>query len=124
MAQTVTRTQGMYHVAIIGEFLGAQRPARARAASTILTACRALGILTNNRSHSLGANASRLLRALVPESIEGLGFRLIGAGTFCQSAYLLAELPLGEFYQQRLAVPWSTFRLRVKAHLEEETAIL
>lgn len=56
--------------------------------------------------YSLGANASRLLRALAPNALETLGFQPDRYQVrFSQSAYLLAELPLGEFYQQRYGSP-------------------
>lgn len=113
----------MYHVAIIGESLGAQVAALACAASGFHDIDRLQGSEHPNEQpqvYSLGANASRLLRALVPESIEELGFQPDRRQVrFAKSAYLLAELPLGEFYQQRYGSPLLNFSApALKAHLE------
>ena len=101
----------MYRVAIIGENLGAQMAA---------LACRASGFESINRFHSsdqfdhpnnthaassiysFGANSSRLLRALAPSVIDTIGFAPDRYQIrFGKSAYLLSELPLGDFYYQR-----------------------
>lgn len=114
----------MYHVAIIGESLAAQVAALACAASGFHDIDRLQGSQRPNEQpqvYSLGANASRLLRALVPESIEGLGFQPDRRQVrFAKSAYLLAELPLGEFYQQRYGSPLVNFSApAITAYLEE-----
>ena len=114
----------MYHVAIIGESLAAQVAALACAASGFHDIDRLQGSRHLNEQpqvYSLGANASRLLRALVPESIEGLGFQPDRRQVrFAKSAYLLAELPLGEFYQQRYGSPLVNFSApALTAYLEE-----
>ena len=114
----------MYHVAIIGESLGAQVAALACAASGFHDIDRLQGSehpKEQPQVYSLGANASRLLRALVPESIEELGFQPDRRQVrFAKSAYLLAELPLGEFYQQRYGSPLVNFSApALTAYLEE-----
>ncbi len=115
----------MYHVAIIGESLAAQVAALACAASGFHDIDRLQGSQHPNEEpqvYSLGANASRLLRALVPESIDGLGFQPDRRQVrFAKSAYLLAELPLGEFYQQRYGSPLVNFSApALTAYLEEQ----
>ena len=86
----------MYHVAIIGESLAAQVAALACSASGFHDIDRLQDSQNPNEQpqvYSLGANASRLLRALVPESIEALGFQPDRRQVrFAKNAYLLAEL--------------------------------
>ena len=99
----------MYRVAIIGESLAAQVAALASSASGFEEINRFRSANTEQYSphvYSLGANASRLLRALAPEAIDRLGFIPDRYQVrFAKSAYLLAELPIGEFYQQRYGSP-------------------
>ena len=67
----------MYPVAIIGQTAGAQLAALACSASGFnqLSRFRGAGALSNSPPvHSLGANASRLLRALAPTVVENIGF--------------------------------------------------
>lgn len=99
----------MYPVAIIGDTL---------AARLAELACRASGFDDVKRYkdeadpiqppevYSLGANASRLLKALGPQTIENIAFYPDRFQVrFAKSAYLLAELPLGDFYHQRYGGP-------------------
>ena len=118
----------MYRVAIIGQSLSAQIAA---------LACKASGFQDISRFyveqnhdpqqaiHSLGANASRVLRALAPKALEHAGFQPDRYQIrFAKSAYLLAELPLGEFYQQRYGAPLVNFAVHtLAAHLEEQLSI-
>ena len=106
----------MYPVAIIGESLAAQVAALACGAGGFHEITRYAGP-AESRSRSpilsLGANASRLLRALAPDTIDALGYRPDRQQVrFAKSAYLLAELPLGEFYEQRYAAPLVNFSTR------------
>ncbi len=106
----------MYPVAIIGESLAAQIAALACGATGFHELTRYAGPAASGyRSPilSLGANASRLLRALAPDTIDALGFRPDRQQVrFAKSAYLLAELPLGEFYEQRYGAPLVNFSAR------------
>ncbi len=99
----------LYSVAIIGNNLAAQLAA---------LACHASGFDDVKRYrdahdpepqpavYSLGANASRLLRALAPHPLEDIAFFPDRFQVrFAKSAYLLAELPLGDFYHQRYGSP-------------------
>ncbi len=99
----------MYPVAIIGDTLAARLAA---------LACHASGFDDVKRYqsdedlpqppevYSLGANASRLLNALAPQTIENIAFCPDRFQIrFAKSAYLLAELPLGDFYRQRYGGP-------------------
>ncbi len=99
----------MYPVAIIGQTAGAQLAALACSASGFnqLSRFRGAGALSNSPPvHSLGANASRLLRALAPTVVKNIGFAPDRFQIrFAKSAYLLAELPLGDFYHQRYGSP-------------------
>ena len=115
----------MYRVAIIGQSLGAQVAALACKASGFQDIGRFYGEQTHDllpTIHSLGANASRLLRALAPEALEQAGFQPDRYQVrFAKSAYLLAELPLGEFYQQRYGAPLINFAApALAAYLEEQ----
>ena len=52
-------------------------------------------------------------RALAPDTIDALGFRPDRQQVrFAKSAYLLAELPLGEFYEQQYGAPLVNFSAR------------
>ena len=99
----------MYPVAIMGESLSCQFMALAARASGFTQLSRyavAQAPSATPALYSFGANASRLLRALAPDTLEALGFQPDRYQVrFSQSAYLLAELPLGEFYQQRYGSP-------------------
>ena len=115
----------MYRVAIIGQSLGAQIAALACKASGFQDISRFYGEQNHDPQraiHSLGANASRLLRALAPEALEHAGFQPDRYQIrFAKSAYLLAELPLGEFYQQRYGAPLVNFAVHtLAAYLEEQ----
>lgn len=106
----------MYPVAIIGESLAAQVAALACGAGGFQEITRYAGP-AESRGHSpilsLGANASRLLRALAPDTIDALGYRPDRQQVrFAKSAYLLAELPLGEFYERRYGAPLVNFGTR------------
>lgn len=103
----------VYPVAIFGNTLAAQVAA---------LACQASGFADIKRYpdpedldplpavYSLGANASRVLRALAPQHIEDIAFLPDRFQVrFAKSAYLLAELPLGDFYQQRYGSPMMNF---------------
>ena len=115
----------MYRVAIIGQSLSAQIAALACKASGFQDISRFYGEQNHDPQqaiHSLGANASRLLRALAPEALEHAGFQPDRYQIrFAKSAYLLAELPLGEFYQQRYGAPLVNFAVHtLAAYLEEQ----
>ena len=116
----------MYPVAIIGESLAAQLAALACGASGFHETTRYVGPEVRYRSPivSLGANASRLLRTLAPDTIDALGYRPDRQQVrFAKSAYLLAELPLGEFYEQRYGAPLVNFSARsLTERLEKEIA--
>lgn len=100
----------MYSVAIIGD-----SPATHIAA----LACKAAGFADTkqfaslNESstdeyavHCIPANASRIINALCPANLESIGLcpdrEQVRLG---RSAYLLSELPLGNFYLQRYGAP-------------------
>ena len=106
----------MYRVAIIGESLAAQLAALACGAGGFDEVTRYAGLVEpHHRSPivSLGANASRILRALAPDTIATSGYRPDRQQVrFAKSAYLLAELPLGEFYEQRYGAPLVNFSAR------------
>lgn len=99
----------VYPVAIIGNSLAAQLTALACQASGFSNVSRYQGsddVASLPAVYSLGANASRLLKALAPQSLEGVAFYPDRFQVrFSKSAYLLAELPLGDFYQQRYGSP-------------------
>lgn len=106
----------MYPVAIIGNSPAAQLAALACNAGGFREIARYAGPVespTPSPILSLGANASRLLRALAPDAIDALGYRPDRQQVrFAKSAYLLAELPLGEFYEQRYGAPLVNFGTR------------
>ena len=106
----------MYPVAIIGDSPAAQLAALACSAGGFHEIARYAGPVecpTPSPILSLGANASRLLRTLAPDAIDALGYRPDRQQVrFAKSAYLLAELPLGEFYEQRYGAPLVNFSTR------------
>jgi len=59
-----------------------------------------------NSVHCIPASASRIINALSPTNIESIGLcpdrEQVRLG---RSAYLLSELPLGKFYQERYGAP-------------------
>jgi hypothetical protein len=116
----------VYSVAIFGQTLSSQLAA---------LACQASGFNEINRFpafapaqdqhsvYSLGANASRLIKALAPDCLEDIGFIPDRYQVrFAKSAYLLAELPLGDFYQHRYGSPMLNVAA-AKLHQRLESAI-
>ncbi len=103
----------MYPVAIIGDSPAAQLAALACSAGGFHETTRFAGPVECPAATpilSLGANASRLLRTLAPDAIDALGYLPDRQQVrFAKSAYLLAELPLGEFYAQRYGAPLVNF---------------
>ena len=103
----------MYPVAIIGDSPAAQLAALACNAGGFHEIARFAGPVECPAATpilSLGANASRLLRTLAPDAIDALGYLPDRQQVrFAKSAYLLAELPLGEFYAQRYGAPLVNF---------------
>ena len=70
----------MYRVAIIGQSLSAQIAALACQASGFQDISRFYGEQNHDPQptiHCLGANASRLVRALAPDALEQAGFQSI-----------------------------------------------
>ena len=105
----------MYPVAIIGDSPAAQLAALACNAGGFREIARYAGPVespTPSPILSLGANASRLLRALAPDAIDALGYRPDRQQVrFAKSAYLLAELPLGNSMNSDTVLRWSTLVL-------------
>jgi hypothetical protein len=99
----------VYPVAIIGDTLAARLATLACHASGFDDVKRYQdreGPAQSPEIYSLGANASRLLNALAPHTIENIAFCPDRFQIrFAKSAYLLAELPLGDFYHQRYGSP-------------------
>ena len=102
----------MYPVAIIGHSPAAQLAALACNAGGFREIARYAGPVECPAATpilSLGANASRLLRTLAPDAIDALGyFPDRQQVRFAKSAYLLAELPLGNFMNSDMVPRWST----------------
>lgn len=114
----------MYSVAIIGESLGSQIAALACQASGFSDIARYQSAQPSSASsgmYSLGANASRVLRALAPDCMDTAGVTPDRYQVrFAKSAYLLAELPLGEFYHQRYGSPLINVNAKTLHRLIEE----